>query len=297
MRNALALTLLASCSMLAIVSCKKSAEMAASEPASGDVQLRAAGAPATAGEEKEQAGSAPHLADAGRKLVKTVDLELRVSDTTAVADRLKAIATATGGYVSAMSADRRNELLYYTLTLRVPVDRLEETLAKVKSFAERVERESIRTEDVTERWVDIEARLVALRATEKELLQLLTEARQRNQKVEDIMAVYGKLTEIRTAIEQLQGEQQALQGLTSLSTINVQLTPTEAATPIVAEGWSPGGTARQSFRTLVGALQSLADIAIVVLIVALPIALLVLLPIWLLRRLWRRARAPRAQGD
>jgi hypothetical protein len=233
---------------------------------------------------------APHAVDAGRKLVKTVDLEMQVDDTTATSEKLRDIVGQSGGYVSALSAERRADLLYYSITLRVPVDKLEATVKTVKALAKRIERESIRTDDVTERWIDIEARLTTLRATENELLQLLREARQRNQKVEDIMAVYGKLTEIRTSIEQLEAEQKALQGLTSLSTINVQLVPTEAARPIVEEGWNPGGTLRQSFRSLVGGLQSLADVAIVLLVVVLPIGALIVLPIWLLVRLWRRAR-------
>lgn len=262
-------------------------------PAGAPAELRALGYASASGAEAAAPGSPPRLADAGRKLVKTVDLELRVTDTSGTADRLRGLATGLGGYVSAMSAERRGELLYYTLTLRVPVDRLEEALRRAKGLAERVEREAIRTEDVTERWVDLEARLTTLRATENELRQLLTEARQRRQDVEDIMKVYGKLTEIRTAIEQLQGEQQALQSLTSLSTVNVQLVPTEASKPIVAEGWSPRGTLRGSFRTLVQALQSLTDLAIVLLVVAVPLGLIVLLPIWLLARIWRRARQRR----
>ncbi|HXT19272.1 MAG TPA: DUF4349 domain-containing protein, partial [Thermoanaerobaculia bacterium] len=295
--------------------CKKSAEVAPaademiaakrapSAPAGPDA-LRSLGyggqtAPA---DQARQAGqgeqaAAPRLPDAGRKLVKTVDLEMRVADTTGAAERLHQLAAGMGGYVSGMSADRRNDLLYYTLTLRVPVDRLEETLRKVKALAERVERESIRTEDVTERWIDLEARLTTLRATETELRQLLSEARQRQQKVEDIMAVYRQLVEIRTSIEQLQAEQQTLQGLTSLSTVNVQLVPTEAARPLVDEGWNPGGTLRQSFRTLLGALQSLVDIAIVLAVVVLPVALAILLPLWLLFRLWRRARRRGAAGE
>jgi uncharacterized protein DUF4349 len=276
-------------------SCKKEAReapvMAAQAPALEQSRAdgQSASAPASPGEQ------APQLVDAGRKLVKTVDLEMQVDDTTATADRLRDIVGSTGGYVSAMSAERRGDLLYYSITLRVPVDRLEATVKTVKSLAKRIEREAIRTDDVTERWVDIEARLTTLRATENELLALLREARQRNQKVEDIMAVYGKLTEIRTSIEQLEAEQKALQSLTSLSTINLQLVPTEAARPIVEEGWNPGGTLRQSFRSLVGGLQSLADVAIVLLVVVLPIGALIVLPIWLLFRLWKRARA-RARG-
>ena len=113
------------------------------------------------------------------------------------------------------------------------------------------------------------------------------------------MAVYKQLVEIRTSIEQLQGEQQALQRLTSLSTLNVELVPTEAARPLVVEGWNPGGTLRSSFRTLVQALQSLVDVAIVVLVVVVPIGLAIVLPLWLLLRFWRRARRRReaASGE
>lgn len=293
------LALLALGSLLLAGGCAKKVEAPAETQA-----LSAPAAPArSAGEQDagavkiERQGPAPvRIPDAGRKLVKTVDLEMRVADTTGTAEKLRALADSMGGYVSAMSADRRNDLLYYSLTLRVPVDRLEEALQKVKALGERIESESIKTEDVTARWVDLDAQLTTLRATETELRQLLSEARQRQQKVEDIMAVYKQLVEIRTSIEQLQGEQQALARLTSLSTINVALVPTEAARPIVVEGWNPGGTLRNSFRNLVGALQWLVDVAIVLLIVVLPIGLAILLPVWLLVRLWGRLRQQRAAG-
>jgi hypothetical protein len=285
--------------LLGLAACKRAAEMAAS-PVEAEAR---AGAPTNAGDvtvtANEQSGTAASpRPDAGRKLVKTVDLEMRVADTAATAEKLRALAGSMGGFVSALSAERRNDLLYYTLTLRVPVERLEEALRRVKALGERIEREAIRTEDVTQQWVDLEARLTTLRATENELRQLLAEARQRRQNVEDIMAVYTRLLEIRTSIEQLQAQHEALRGLTSLSTLNVQLVSTEAARPIVDVGWSPSSRLRQSFRTLISALQGLADIAIVLLVVVLPIALLIALPIWVLARLWRRARRrrPAAEG-
>jgi hypothetical protein len=231
-----------------------------------------------------------------RKLVKTVDLELRVRDTRGSTERLGEVAQRLGGYLSAMNGERRNDLLYYSLTLRIPVERLEEAVAAAKQEAESVERESMRTEDVTERYVDLEARLKTLRATEEELRQLLAESRERGQDVEAIMAVYRQLTEIRTQIEGIQGQLQALAGLAALSTVNVRLMPTEAAKPIVAEGWRPGDTLRGAVRTLVRALQGLADVAIGLLVVGLPLLLVVVLPFWLvwrlLRRWWRRTPPP-----
>ena len=87
------------------------------------------------------------------------------------------------------------------MTLRVPVERLEEALSAIRKLAGRVEREQQRVEDVTDRFVDLEARLRTLRATEAELQALLAESRQKARKVEEIMAVYRELTEIRSQIE------------------------------------------------------------------------------------------------
>ena len=287
----IAIVALSAVAVAAVAACQK-AERAAMEPAMSE-ESRAAAAPPSAGgaaPAQDKSAAVPLRPDAGRKLIKTVDLEMRVADTAGTAAKLSQLVGGMGGYVSALSAERRNDLLYYSLTLRVPVDRLEDTLRRVKSLAERVERESIRTEDVTQQWFDLEARLTTLRATENELRQLLVEARQRKQEVDDIMAVYTRLLEIRTSIEQLQAQQEALRGLTSLSTINVQLVSTEAAKPLVDVGWSPNSTLRKSFRTLVSAVQSLVDVAIVLIVVVLPIGLLIAVPIWLLARLWRRAR-------
>ena len=254
----------------------------------------ARGAPQAA--EGETTASRP-AAPIARKLVKTVDLVLRVPDTRRSAERLQRLAVGLGGYLAAMSAERRGELLHYSLTLRVPVERLDEAVAAIEREADRVDRHSVRTEDVTERWVDLSARLKTLRATEEELQKLLAESRQRGQDVEDIMAVYGKLTEIRSSIESMQGQLLALEGLATLSTVNVQLDPTEGARPLVDEGWQPSETVRRAFRGLVRALQGLADLAIVLLVVGVPLLLLLVLPLWMALRLarrWLRRRAARS---
>jgi hypothetical protein len=305
-RTRLGLALLALLAVLAPVSCQRAARE--SVPASEAMQQAEAPAPPggnLAAMGAAQPGSAdaakpagPRVTDQARKLVKTVDIELRVADTTKSAEKVRQLAGQLGGFVSGLSAQRRDDLLYYSITLRVPVDQLEEALRRVKTLAKRVESESVRTEDVTDKWVDLDARLTTLRATETELRQLLTEARQQQQKVSAVMEVYEKLTEIRTSIEQIEGAKRALEGLASLSTINVSLVPTEAAKPILAESWSAGSTLRRSFRTLVSALQWLADVAIVLGVVAVPLLLLVVLPFWVLVRLWRwsRRRASERQG-
>ncbi len=231
----------------------------------------------------------PRVLDA-RKLIRTVDFDLRVDDTEAAAEQIQALAKEVSGYVASVNAHRRLKLLHYQITIKVPVEQLDTVVDRIKALAVEVQREHLKTEDVTDRFVDLEARLRSLGATETELQGLLAESRSRGHKVKDIMAIYDQLTEIRTRIERLQAQLNSLDNLTTYSTVNMKLTPTEAARPIVADRWQPSATARSSFRTLLGALQSLADFAIVFFIVWLPIGLLIAIPLWLLFKLWRRVR-------
>lgn len=244
--------------------------------------------------ETEQPDVVPQ--DAIRKLIRTVDLHLEAADTEAIADQLQALSASAGGYIASQSRERHQDVLYFRITLRVPVDSLEGVLEKIKALAVRVSREQMGTEDVTDRFVDLEARLRSLRATETELQGLLSESRARQHKVEDIMAIYRELTEIRSRIEQIQGQRNVLENRASLSTINIQLSPTDAARPVVDDAWRPGDTVRSSLRTLLDLGQGLARFLIFCLIVIVPTVVFGALLFWGGMKLWRRFRPERQGG-
>jgi len=233
-----------------------------------------------------------------RRLVRTVDLDLAVRHTTETAQELERLAERLGGYVANVDGQRQEELMHWSLSLRLPPERLDEALAAAKAMAVRVDREQQKVEDVTDQYVDLDARLRTLTATEAELRGLLAESRQRQRKVEDIMAVYTELTEIRSQIERIQGQLLALQKLIAFSTLNIGLNPLASARPLAAEGWQPGDTARGSARTLISILHGLGDFAIFAVIVLLPVGLILVLAVWLIRRLWRRlGRGSRAANS
>jgi hypothetical protein len=232
-----------------------------------------------------------------RKLVRTVNLDVQVRATEQAASAVQAVAVQLGGYVGTVDAQRVEGVLHYRITLRVPVDQLDKALAEIRKLAVRVDREHQEVQDVTDQYVDLDARLRTLQATERELQALLAEARQRGQKVEDIMAVYQQLTEIRSQIEQIQGQLLSLEKLAALSTINLQITPVEAARPVTPEeGWQPSDTVRGSTRILLTLLRAAGDFAIFALIVLLPLGLLAALVVWLVKRLARRLPASPAAG-
>lgn len=134
-----------------------------------------------------------------------------------------------------------------------------------------------------------------LEATETELRALLAESRQRARKVDEIMAVYQQLIEIRSQIEQIRTQLNSFDKLAAFSTLNLELVPTEAAKPVVAGGdWRPGDTARSSARVLMAVLRGLTDTAIFFAIVLLPVGLVVLAVVFAVRWGLRRFRQPPA---
>jgi hypothetical protein len=204
---------------------------------------------------------------------------------------VQALAVRLGGYVGSSNGQRRGELMYYTLTLRVPAERLDEALKAIRALAIRINQEHQQVDDVTDQYVDLDARMRTLEATETELRALLAESRQRARKVEEIMAVYQQLIEVRSQIEQIRTQLNSFDKLAALSTINLELVPTEAARPVVASNeWRPGDKLRGSARTLVGFLRWLVDAVIYTLIVLLPIGLVIAAVVLGLRWLWIRGR-------
>lgn len=233
-------------------------------------------------------GPSPAPARTERRVVRNAELSLIVADTPAAADRLVELADTLGGYASDIRADRWDELMHYRIVLRVPAARLDQALAAVKALAVRVENEALQTEDVTEQVVDLEARLKTLVATEAELQALLAESRSRRSDVEEIMAIYRELVGIRTQIEQSRGQLEMIESRVALSTITIQLRPEAGSGPLVGERWRPGGTVRSAVRTLVDVLQGIADMAIYVAIVLVPLAVILAAPFVLFALLRRR---------
>lgn len=225
-----------------------------------------------------------------RRLIKTAALEILVADPERTSAEVQEITASLGGHVASLKAWKPAELFHYQLTLRVPENRLEEALRRIKEIAEEVVSESLDSRDVTEQVVDLEARIRTLRATEAELRTLLAASRERDFDAEDVMAVYKHLTGIRGEIESAEGKLRGLDDLATLSTVNLALLPTEAAKPVVAASWRPKETARKSTRLLLALLRRAGDLAIVFFIVILPLTLLAGLVLWPLRQLVARAR-------
>jgi hypothetical protein len=216
----------------------------------------------------------PGLTDVERKIIYSVTLDLIVKDTEAAFGEVQRLTQEMGGFVSESNMWRDEGHPRASMSVRVPADRLDEALAGFRNLALDVERENRDSQDVTEEYVDLGARLKNAQRTETELLELLR-SRSETGKTEDILEVYRELSQVRSQIEQIQGRIKYLENLSSMATVQITLTPDVLLQPVVVAGWRPQGTARSAVRMLLRALQFMADAAIFVLLLVLPILLVV----------------------
>ena len=257
-------------------------------------------APAIAYEDADTQQPADDSEAETRRTVASANISLIVANTETALAGIAQIASDLGGYVAdvdlskgmyinlSQGVSNGPESLRGAMTLRVPSDSLDEALDRIQALATDVNHLNVNRQDVTDQYTDLNARLRNLRATETELLALLTEVRARpNAKVEDILAVHRSLTQIREEIETLQGRKNLLDNRIELSTVRVELIPDSVYRPIVEEPWSASGPARNALRALVATMQELLTALIWTLLYLAPLLLVFLIPlaalIWLVR--------------
>jgi hypothetical protein len=237
-------------------------------------------------------------ANGDREVIRRASLQLHAANTRAAFDDIVAMVEAAGGFVAnaeVYPTSNEDEQPQISMTLRIPADQLTETMAAIKESADEVVAESQSAEDVTEQFIDLEARLTNLEALETELRALLQEVRlQENADPEKILTVFNELSSVRGQIEQIQGQLNYLEDATSLATLSVQLTQTPSTAPIIDEAWAPVETVRNALGNLVEGLQGVADWTINFALYALPMLLitvgpLVLIGFFVYRRFFRRS--------
>jgi hypothetical protein len=227
-----------------------------------------------------------------RLIIRTADMNIVVTDTEDAMARIADMANDNGGWVVGSNVFQASETAKTgNITIRVPAEGFQSALDAIRALSVEVTSLNTSGQDVTEEFVDLEARLANLEATADRVRAFLDETRN----VEEALAVNAELSRLESEIEVHKGRMQYLSQSAAFSTISVNLTPDILAQPIEVGGWQPEGVAREAIEALVNTLQSLASALIWLGIYFLPVILLlgipVLLVVWFIRRR-RRGQAP-----
>ncbi len=218
-----------------------------------------------------------------RMVIKTAYLSIEVPNVSDAEASIRARAEQLGGYVVSVQTSGSGDYQTASITIRVPSAQYGAAISDVEGLATKVLSRSLGGEDVTEEFVDLEARLRNLEASRNRLLDLLNQATD----VEDAIQVNAALTDVQGQIEVIQGRMKYLKDNVAMATISVDLRPVPPQPTIVPEeGWEPLRVARQALGDLVGFGQGLVELAII---------LLIWIPVWLplvlfIRWAWRKLR-------
>ena len=193
----------------------ESEDMAVEEMAEAEMEVPAA-AMATAPGGSDGGDAALQVSE--RRVISTGFMSMEVDDVPAAAEQVRIAAEALGGFVESSTVSGDDEDAFAEVTIRVPQEAFPEALDRVRRIGE-VRSEDLRAQDVTEQFIDLDARLRSALRTEGSLLDLLDRAVD----VEDVIAIERELSRVRTDIERLQGQLNFLERRVSLSTLTVSL--------------------------------------------------------------------------
>lgn len=229
-----------------------------------------------------------------RKIIRNADITIEVDSTSEAQHRVTSIAEARGGFVvtseskQRQSADPAQRATDFKLVVRVPEDQFGVALDEIKKLATNVPEEKATGQDVTEEFIDLEARIKTQKALEDQFLAIMRQAN----KVEDALEVQRQIAEVRTEIESLEGRKRFIENRSSLATITVNI---QAPTPVlVTTPTGVGHSLREAVSESVELASGLLIFFVRFAIVMVPVLLFVGLPTALvLRYFMRRARRVR----
>ncbi|MGZ4126506.1 MAG: DUF4349 domain-containing protein [Actinomycetota bacterium] len=189
-------------------------------PAAGnDSAVGGAGAGGGVAEGSSGFASVGGLPPVGPAVVKTASLEVQVAkgDFDQSFQTAMQVAGRYGGYVESSSTSG-TRIHSGSITIRVPSTAFDRAMADLTGLG-TVESRSVSGQDVTNEYVDLNARLRTWEAQEAVLLRLMKRATS----VEATLRVQSNLQDVQFRIEQIKGQLRVLENQTELATIDVSM--------------------------------------------------------------------------
>ncbi len=166
--------------------------------------------------------------DPNRKIIYTARVSVKVEDFGPLPEQVNRLVEQFGGYVSATNVDRmQGTRRSGSWTIRVPVDRYREFLSSVSGLGVP-ESMTEDAQEVTEEFLDLEARITSSRKLEEQISKLLEKD---SSKIEDLIAVERELSRVRLEIERMEGRIRYLQNQVGMSTVYLNVSEEKTFVP------------------------------------------------------------------
>lgn len=235
-----------------------------------------------------------------RKIIRNANLTVEVTSPIESQRKVVSIAESHQGFVVTSEASQRSSgdngkpEITVNLVVRIPSTQFNPVMEEIRAVGIQVTQEKVTGQDVTEEFIDLEARIKNQKALEAQFIEIMKRAG----KVADALEVQKELADVRTEIEKLEGRRRFLENQASLSTINVTLQPPTQIVKAAGFWFSIKSAFMDGFDVAVAIILFL----IRAIIALLPILVLIVLPVGLIARfivrrvLRSRASRPNTEG-
>jgi hypothetical protein len=219
-----------------------------------------------------------------RLVIQNTNMSMLVKDVPESVKGIEKIATDLGGFMIDKSLTKPEGAASGHITFRVPTEKRESALDKIRLLGVRVVSENVYGDDVTDQYVDTATRIANLERVKAQMEGIMGQA----VRVQDLMEVQIQINSIQEQIDSLKGQQKYLEQTAKLTRISVNLSTDELALPYAPDtAWRPAVVFKTAVRSMVGALRSVADIVIWTVVYS-PVILIVLGLILLTRFVYRK---------
>ena len=202
--------------MLAAMSCSKPSKQMVSGAAAPEMARKSS--PAEADESASRADKpSPSAAAIDRKLIREGSISFKtksLSETTAGIDR---IVRETGSYYGMETQTAGASSIEAVCTVRIPAENFDRFLSLLEQHAGEFDSKKIDALDVTEEYMDLEARIRNKKELEATFRQLLA----KTASISDILAVEAQIASVREEIERSEGRLRFLSKSVAFSTLTI----------------------------------------------------------------------------
>jgi len=153
----------------------------------------------------------------GRKIIKQGELRFETKDINKTKSLVTLAVQELNGYIAKDAANDYSEKFEHRLTIRVPAEKFDSLLLKISENVEKLDSKSIDILDVTEEYIDVEARI----KTKKELQTRYAELLRQATKVDEILNIEKEMGNLQTELESVEGRMKYLKDRIAFSTLTI----------------------------------------------------------------------------
>jgi hypothetical protein len=159
-----------------------------------------------------------------QKIIKTGNLRFETDNLETTYDQIKLAVKKGKAFIQNDSEGKEYASVYRRITVRIPSENFDSFIKDISTGVAYFDNKEISSQDVTEEYIDIDARLKAKKKLENRYLELLAKAT----KMSEMLAIEAQLSAIREEIEAKEGQLRYMQNQVSLSTISIEFYKTIA---------------------------------------------------------------------